>query len=114
VGVQLLIWLFWFWIVGTNSSHQHNGKPDVHGVLAAGKLQATDLKATSRAMQAHNAEMKDELQEKWQDNFRRIFDGQPPAMQQPRVRHLAFDAALRSAYGVSLLGCQGHKEVSQS
>jgi hypothetical protein len=82
--------------------------------MAAGKLQAADLEATSRAMQAHSAEWLDGLKETWQGHFRRIFDQVPPAAQQPKAQELDFDHALQSAYGVQLLDCHGQKETAQT
>lgn len=90
--------------------------PDLaaHVLLAAGKLQAADLEATSKAMQARNAEMRADLQEEWQGHFRRMFEGVQPAAQQPRPLEQDFDTALKSAYGVALEGCECQKGQSLS
>jgi hypothetical protein len=71
----------------------------------ADKLKAADLKATSKAMQAHNEKTLARLQQQWQGHFDRIFDGLPPAAQQPRVQEMDFEKALLAQYGVSLSGC---------
>jgi hypothetical protein len=81
--------------------------------LTAGKLRTADLSATSKAMQAHNAEVLAGLQDKWQGIFRRMFEGLPPAALQPRHQEQDFDTALKLAYNVSLSNCQGQTDLAQ-
>jgi hypothetical protein len=82
--------------------------------VAAGKLQTADLDATSQAMQVHNKEVLAGLHETWQGHFKRMFDGIPPAAQQPRAQEMKFDKALKSAYGVKLSGCHDQKNAARS
>jgi hypothetical protein len=82
----------------------------LHVLLAAGKLQAADLDAISQDMKVHNEDVRADLLEKWQGHFRRMFEGVPPAVQQPRAQEQDFDAALKSGYGVTLKGCVGQEE----
>jgi hypothetical protein len=71
----------------------------------ADKLKATDLKAMSKAMHAHNKKTLAGLRKQWQGHFDRIFEGLPPAIQQPRVQEKNFEKALLAQYGVSVSGC---------
>lgn len=51
----------------------------------ADKMQDTDLAIQSELIRTHNERMKEELKQQWQDIFRRIFDGLPPASQVRRA-----------------------------
>lgn len=47
----------------------------------ADKMQDMDLSIQSDLIRKHNERMKEELKQQWQDIFRRLFQGQPPAAQ---------------------------------
>ena len=80
------------------------------------KLANADLANTSAAMKKYNSETKKELVATWKHLFHRMFNGLPPAAQQPRQQLLDFDSAMAAKYGATVpKACVGdvHTAVPQ-
>jgi hypothetical protein len=57
--------------------------------------------------------MKQGLKDQWTAIFDRIFDGLPPAAQQPREQVHDFDEAMKVMHKVKVLGaCEGQNDLS--
>lgn len=73
------------------------------------KMQDMDLSIQSDLIRKHNERMKEELKQQWQDIFRRLFQGQPPAAQ---VRGVLTDRRVSCSGCEQNLACMRRREMS--